>query len=94
MTGRPRFIFLPCSKQKQLIQFFTILTVQLLIAYKAGDKFSELTQLEHLDTVYNGAISPSGNQIIYCVRNDADASEEHAYLIRKEGDKWSSPINL
>ncbi|NNJ88966.1 MAG: hypothetical protein HKP53_06160 [Eudoraea sp.] len=44
-----------------------------------------------LDSIYNGAISPKGDQIIYCTR-DEDAQE--IWLIKKENGTWLPPTNL
>ncbi|MEM6644183.1 MAG: hypothetical protein AAF616_14475 [Bacteroidota bacterium] len=44
-----------------------------------------------LDSIYNGAISPSGNQIIFSIRSDQ--KEEIFLTLRKDGS-WSDPTNL
>ena len=52
---------------------------------------TETVPIKELDTIYNGAISPSGNKIIYSKRK---GNKEEIYLIEKVGDKWSNIINL
>ncbi|MEL6638508.1 MAG: hypothetical protein AAFW73_17810 [Bacteroidota bacterium] len=44
-----------------------------------------------LDSIYNGAISPSGDRLIYCVKV---AGEDRIYLLEKGGGAWSEPIDL
>lgn len=44
-----------------------------------------------LDTLYNGAISPSGNRIIFTKKND---NIETNWLIENNGTDWSKPINI
>lgn len=53
--------------------------------------FTETVPIKKLDSIYNGAISPSGNKIIYSVRK---GNKEEIYLIKKIGDKWSDKLNL
>ncbi|NQZ78528.1 MAG: hypothetical protein HRT61_20810 [Ekhidna sp.] len=44
-----------------------------------------------LDSIYNGAISPSGERLIYTRKIDGN---ETNWLIEKKGTTWSDPINL
>ena len=53
--------------------------------------FTETVPIKELDSIYNGAISPSGNKIIYSVRK---GNKEEVYLIEKIDDQWSNKINL
>ncbi len=62
----------------------------LLATEQAGD-FSTLTGPPLLDSIYNGAINPEGNKIIFCVRK---GSKESIYLTKKTANNWSKPINL
>ncbi|MEO1518742.1 MAG: hypothetical protein AAFV95_27255 [Bacteroidota bacterium] len=47
--------------------------------------------IQALDSIYNGAINPSGNQIIFCVKENG---KENIYLLKKENDEWSQAVNL
>ncbi|MEO1254822.1 MAG: hypothetical protein AAFY41_08060 [Bacteroidota bacterium] len=47
--------------------------------------------MEELNPIYNGAISPSGNQIIYSTRKQDSIN---TYLIIREYGKWNYLINL
>ncbi len=44
-----------------------------------------------LDTIYNGAISPSGKRILFAIR---DQEYTQIYLTKKKNDVWSAPVNL
>jgi len=44
-----------------------------------------------LDTIYNGAISPDGNRIIYCT-NTGD--ENPAWIIQQQAGHWGNPTSL
>ena len=55
------------------------------------DKDTVVEKITELDTIYNGAISPSGNQIIYAIRNDRYTS---IHLIKKKQNVWLPPIQL
>lgn len=61
------------------------------IASLKNGLFTETVPIKELDSIYNGAISPSGDKIIYSVRN---GNKEEIYLIKKLDDKWSNKINL
>lgn len=61
------------------------------IANYTNGLFTETVPINELDSIYNGAIAPSGNKIIYSVRNE---NQEGIYLIEKVGDRWSNIINL
>ncbi|MEM6320278.1 MAG: hypothetical protein AAF960_21595, partial [Bacteroidota bacterium] len=43
-----------------------------------------------LDTIYNGAISPSGNQIICSVKK----ANKQEIILFKRANNWSKPVNL
>ena len=53
--------------------------------------FMEPKPIDVLGSIYNGAISPSGDQILFCRR---DKSESQIWLSRKKGGIWGEPINL
>ncbi|NND50901.1 MAG: hypothetical protein HKN54_00760 [Flavobacteriaceae bacterium] len=61
------------------------------IAHKTNGAYVETVSFEDLDTIYNGAISPNGNQIIFTTRN---ADQKAIWLLKKQGDTWSEKINL
>ncbi|MBT8205317.1 MAG: hypothetical protein KJN96_04705 [Eudoraea sp.] len=61
------------------------------IAYKKNGLFKETIPIEELDSVYNGAISPKGNKIIYSIR---EGNQTSIWLISKENGAWSNRINL
>ncbi len=61
-----------------------------LITKKYG-LYSNSTLLPKLDSIYNGAISPSGNKIIFCKKQGGDP---FIYLTEKVDGSWSDPINL
>ncbi len=61
------------------------------IAYSKNGLFTETTRFEELDTVYNGAISPNGDKILYSVRKE---NNEEIWLISKENSQWSNKTNL
>ena len=61
------------------------------ISQKVKGLFTAAQRIGLMDTVYNGAISPSGNRIIYCKRL-ADKTE--IYLINKVNGEWNTPLNL
>ena len=48
-------------------------------------------QISELGMIYNGAISPSGNRIIYAVRN---ADYTTLLMTKKTSNGWSKPIDL
>jgi hypothetical protein len=62
------------------------------ISQKVNGVFEQPLCLNFLDTIYNGAISPSGNKIIYTTRN---ANDENLHIVLKNNDaNWSSPQNI
>ena len=61
------------------------------ISTVAQGDYTEPIYIPALDSIYNGAISPDGTQILYSVRTDSASS---IWLIKKEGDQWVKPINL
>ncbi|AXG69998.1 hypothetical protein KORDIASMS9_02227 [Kordia sp. SMS9] len=58
---------------------------------KSHGIFTTSTRIPVLDTIYNGAISPSGNKIIYSKKAEGD---EFIYLLKKVENGWSEPVNL
>jgi len=61
------------------------------IANKKSGLFTETLPIKELDSIYNGAISPKGNKIIYSIREENQAN---IWLITKENGAWSNRINL
>ena len=61
------------------------------IAYKKNGLFTEAIAVEELDSIYNGAISPKGDKIIYSTRNE---DEVNNWLIHKDDNGWTNRINL
>jgi hypothetical protein len=53
--------------------------------------FTESIPLNVIDTIYNGAISPAGNKIIFCAKKKND---EQIWLLERDKDNWSEPFNL
>jgi hypothetical protein len=53
--------------------------------------YTKPTQIGIMDTIYNGAISPSRNQIIYCKRLPETTE---IWLVKKENNEWKNPKNL
>ncbi|MDX1314848.1 MAG: hypothetical protein R3356_05045, partial [Eudoraea sp.] len=53
--------------------------------------FTETKPLTGLDSIYNGAISPDGNLIIYTVKSP---QQESIWLLRKTNGEWSQRSNL
>ncbi|MEM9325867.1 MAG: hypothetical protein AAGA85_09430 [Bacteroidota bacterium] len=50
-----------------------------------------MMRIFELDTLYNGAISPSGNRIIFARRG---GQYTELFLTQRLGDRWSQPTNL
>ena len=48
-------------------------------------------QIQSLGTIYNGAISPSGNQIIYAIR---EGEYTTLHLVQKTSTGWTSSVEL
>jgi hypothetical protein len=46
-----------------------------------------------MDTIYNGSISPSGNQIIYSIRRN-DINKSEVWLLKKRRGRWADARNL
>lgn len=61
------------------------------IAKKVKGHYEEVQQLFILDTIYNGAISPSGQQILYTVRQGDKTS---TWLSQQKEGRWLPGINL
>lgn len=61
------------------------------LSYRKNGVFGESTQLRVLDTIYNGAISPDGNSIIYSIKK---SGSEQIMLLKRKDDSWSEKINL
>ncbi|MEM6800568.1 MAG: hypothetical protein AAF696_04140 [Bacteroidota bacterium] len=60
------------------------------IATKTQGLFTESIPLA-IDSIYNGAISPSGGKIIYSSKSKG---KEQIWLIEKNDTEWSEPINI
>ncbi len=61
------------------------------LASKVQGLYTLPQKLDALDTVYNGALSPSGDRIIYCRRLPQSTE---ILLIEKANGEWSEPLNL
>ncbi len=82
------------SQDDQLLFFTRSLTWDKKVAYLARKDlglFTQVLPISELDTIYNGAISPSGNKIIFC-RKHGDAFE--VWLAKKKGSSWIEIRNL
>ena len=61
------------------------------ISQKKQGVYTTPQRLTLLDTIYNGAISPSGKQIIYCKRISKNTE---IWLTQKVKGQWKTPVNL
>ncbi|MEM6516539.1 MAG: hypothetical protein AAF688_10185 [Bacteroidota bacterium] len=61
------------------------------ISIQHNNKFKELKPLLGLDSIYNGAISPDGDKIIYSIKTEG-LSE--IWLVKNENDKWAEPVSI
>ncbi|MBT8305633.1 MAG: hypothetical protein KJN85_01720 [Maribacter sp.] len=61
------------------------------IAHSKNGIFTETIPIEELDRIYNGAISPNADKIIYSIREN---EHENIWLIRRENGKWANKTNL
>ena len=61
------------------------------IAYNKSGVFTEATPIRELGDIYNGAISPKGDKIIFSVK---DQDNEDIWLIKKKDGQWSDKMNL
>ena len=61
------------------------------LASKKKEEFTEPVQLFTLDTIYNGAISPSGKRILYCKRLE---EQTEIWLVERSAGGWGDPVNL
>lgn len=61
------------------------------LAKKEQGRYQEAQQIIELDTIYNGAISPSGNRILYSTRQGEATS---TWLTELSAGKWKQSINL
>ncbi|MEM8524775.1 MAG: hypothetical protein AAGG68_09025 [Bacteroidota bacterium] len=61
------------------------------ISTKEKSVYKVLNPIKALDTIYNGAISLSGNKIIFCKKNNGKAE---IYLLSKRENEWSQKVNL
>lgn len=61
------------------------------IAFKENGLYTSPQLLEEFDTIYNGAISPSGKRIIYCKRQ---SEKTEIWLVEKQNEKWLNHKNL
>ncbi|NHF60114.1 hypothetical protein FK220_012220 [Flavobacteriaceae bacterium TP-CH-4] len=61
------------------------------LSYKNNGVFGESVPLKILDTIYNGAISPLGDKIIYSTKKNVS---EKIMLLKKNNGSWSEKIDL
>ena len=61
------------------------------LAKKVNGRFTQAQRLVELDTIYNGAISPSGQRILYTVRQGEETS---TWLSQQSEGQWLPDINL
>ncbi len=61
------------------------------VSKKEDGQFTQPQQIEIMDTIYNGAISPSGTKIIYCKRLE---EETQIWLIENTNGVWINAQNL
>lgn len=61
------------------------------LAQKQGGIFTLPQQISFAESLYNGALSPAGDQILYCVRGE---EKTEIFLSKRKFDAWSEPINL
>jgi hypothetical protein len=61
------------------------------VSYYKNGLFTESQPIEILDSIYNGAISPKGDRIIFSVK---EHGSEIIKLTSKNPDGWSEPINI
>ena len=61
------------------------------LARKEGDYFASPVALVALDSIYNGAISPDGQKILFSIRTDTTSS---IWLAEKTDNRWSTKNNL
>ncbi|NNF34970.1 MAG: hypothetical protein HKN68_12730 [Saprospiraceae bacterium] len=61
------------------------------LTIKIAEIWSQPVSLDLLGSIYNGAISPTGDQIIYCKKS---VDGPIIWLIDKVNDQWTNPSNL
>ncbi|MEL6864062.1 MAG: hypothetical protein AAFP19_06575 [Bacteroidota bacterium] len=61
------------------------------LSVKKDGLYTEPKLIEALDTFYNGAINPSGDQIIYTLRKK---DGERLFLLKKQEDGWTEKIEI
>ncbi|NRB46080.1 MAG: hypothetical protein HRU41_00285 [Saprospiraceae bacterium] len=61
------------------------------LAKKVNGRFTQAQRIVELDTIYNGAISPSGQRILYTVRQGDETS---TWLSQRKEGQWLPGINL
>ncbi|MBT8234160.1 MAG: hypothetical protein HKO66_14285 [Saprospiraceae bacterium] len=61
------------------------------LSKKINGLFTESIPFTVLDTIYNGAISPNGNKIIFCLKKQKGPQ---VWLMEKDEDNWLEPFNL
>ncbi len=61
------------------------------LATKENGLFTASIPLAVIDTIYNGAISPDGNKIIYCIKRQ---NAEQIWLLERDKGNWTEPLNL
>ena len=61
------------------------------IARKTNGLFTESLRIDFLDTIYNGALSPDGNKLIYSVKSQG---LEQVWLLKNLNGEPLMPVNL
>ncbi len=61
------------------------------LAKKVNGRFTKAQRIVELDTIYNGAISPSGRRILYTVRQGEETS---TWLSQQSEGQWLPGVNL
>jgi hypothetical protein len=61
------------------------------LSLNSNGVFSEPKRLEILGEIYNGALSPKGDKIIFSIKENGI---ETIWLSRRVSDQWQAPINL
>ncbi|MEM1324567.1 MAG: hypothetical protein AAGI23_01370 [Bacteroidota bacterium] len=61
------------------------------LSKKQKGAFVTTTPIQQLDSIYNGAISPSGKKIIFCSKKN---EQEEIFLLSKRKGKWNTMENI
>ncbi|MEL6715361.1 MAG: hypothetical protein AAFP86_16400, partial [Planctomycetota bacterium] len=65
----------------------------LFLASFEDGAWREPEPLTRAGTAYNGALSPLGDRIVFCRRNDAQPGAD-VYLVERTQDGWAAPVDL